>query len=464
MTTLLSAIGRPLLISCMIPAIVFVTATMLIFNWFPTAPPSQSGTATPTPSTSPTQTPTLTPTVQAPQTLTPTIKATTTPTLTFQITQTTTLTVQATTTPTIQATTTPTVQATATSTVQITATLTPTTSAIGSSASSPQSPSSQEWLSAINENLGALLAIILIISFMLAYLLMISKSHIVRFYEGYGPVPFRKHLITRETEKKSEMFQQAVAQKKKLKPSLDPILYQHEWRIYIEIQNQLTTEFPDTARDILPFRLGNIHRAFEDYSFSRYGIDGLFFWPRLVKVIPADYAAKIEEQNNALIFLLNSSLISGLIFLETSVSLLPFFTGIVAWKFIVIPFCLLFSFLFYCSALSTARTYGHYIRTSYDFFRLALLKELHVDPPTELGGEEERTLWRSVHEFLVLGEGTPYQSPTQTRPPSISIRSTAKLLRILVELICWDGLVRVLERLSFSAKPSQANTSITISS
>jgi hypothetical protein len=216
------------------------------------------------------------------------------------------------------------------------------------------------------------------------------------------------------------------------------------------------------VRDMLPFRLGNIHRAYEDYSYSQYGLHGIFFWPRLAKVIPADYADKIVEQNNHITFLLNSSLISALIGIEILVWLiiLRIKSGVLDWRAIVALFCGAISYVFYYGATSVALTHGRYIRTCYDFFRLELLKELHIDPPPRLGGEDEKALWRSVHEFLVLGQGSPYQLQAPTFSSSRLISTAVELIHLWIKLIFWTGLKRVSERLLTSAGTSRVKTPV----
>jgi hypothetical protein len=401
MTTLLSTIGRSLLISCMIPAIVFVTVTMVIFvPLLPTdlltrlnvieSPPSQiSPIPTPAPHTPPAQT-----------------------------------------------------SAVPTPLVQV---------------SPIATPMEQEPVTERLVDFGSVLAIILVVSFLLAYFLMIMNWAVVRLYEGYYWVPFRDRFIQKQEQKQTALARDVAAQRRKLQvPSLDPELYQREWRSYVEVQDRLTSQFSVIASDILPFRLGNIHRAFEDYSFNCYNMDGRFFWPRLSEVIPDSYAAKIEEQNNALAFLLNSSLISVLISLEMLV--LPFVSptgaGELGWCIGIALLCGLLFYVFYHGATSIAVTYGHYIRTCFDLFRLDLLKELHIDPPTELGGEEEKALWRSVHEFLILGQDSPYQRKAPDTSPSQLAYTAAQLVQTWGALLFWNGLRRGLEWITTPRSPA----------
>ena len=56
--------------------------------------------------------------------------------------------------------------------------------------------------------------------------------------------------------------------------------------------------FPNRAGSILPTRLGNVIRAFEGYSSSRYGIDAIPIWPRLAQVLPKELAGHWTAQKH----------------------------------------------------------------------------------------------------------------------------------------------------------------------
>ena len=83
---------------------------------------------------------------------------------------------------------------------------------------------------------------------------------------------------------------------------------------------QIDHAYPDNRNLILPTRLGNVIRSFEYYSDREYGIDSIEMWPRLVAVIPKDYAVSIDDTKTTFDFMLNSSLLSFLLSLSILVA------------------------------------------------------------------------------------------------------------------------------------------------
>jgi hypothetical protein len=269
-----------------------------------------------------------------------------------------------------------------------------------------------------------IIGLIVVLSFLLGYVLMIMNWGIVRLFEGYY-LPFPRRLAIVELWKKRRLNKKVQNSRKAFENHQNESqLHQRSWRQYIEMKQELEDRFPHFQGDLLPLKLGNIYRAFEDYAFNRYGMESVFFWPRLAKVIPEDYASKLVEQNNSIAFLLNASLVSLAIGVEILISMLISLNRIDPWLdidrtwiqltvprvvltpidqgIVTVLFCLVIARFFYYGATSTAITHGHYIRTCYDLFRLDLLELLDFMPPTVKGGEEERALWRSVHEFLLI--------------------------------------------------------------
>ncbi len=311
------------------------------------------------------------------------------------------------------------------------------------------------WLKIDEPDFGGVLAFVLVTSFIAAYTLMILNWMLVRLYEGYYlPLPVARRIAKRQIKRHNQLAHDVRDSKKQLEGlKRDSDLYRRRWREYVERKGQLTAQFPDNVTDFLPSRLGNIYRAFEDYPFVRYGMHGVFFWPRLAKVIPADYAAKLEELNNAVAFLLASSLISVLIGVEVIIALISMETLDLR---VFIPLaCFVLSRFFYHAATSTALTYGHYVRTCYDLFRLDLLAALRIEPPAN--PDDEKELWRRVHEFLVLGEDSPYRRRAPAHSPSMLLCTAGQLIQTWVALIFWSGFSRALKWISAPVGNSQMN-------
>lgn len=330
---------------------------------------------------------------------------------------------------------------------------------------------------------AGVLAIILVVAFMLAYVLKVMNWAVVRLFEGYY-LPFAEDILRDvQTKRKARFAKRVSVEKQMLNEEKEGTrLYQQKWRRYMDLKNEYLERFPHQARDVLPTQLGNVYRAFEDYPFRRYGMEGLFFWERLAKFIPEDYAGKIEELNNSVSFLLNSSLASFIVageiiikdifaidgrlldlVLNTRPLSFQILLSFLRWEFpstkiLFSLLCLGLSYFFYYAAVSTAMSLGRYIRTCYDLFRMELLEELNVAPPNVLGSQEEKALWRSVHEFLALGEASPYEKDQSKHAlPALDdiLQPIRDFVWLSVQLKLWQSVSFLLERFTASADRSR---------
>jgi hypothetical protein len=120
--------------------------------------------------------------------------------------------------------------------------------------------------------------------------------------------------------------------------------------------------------------------------------------------------------------------------------------------------CFFLWYLFYRAALSAAITYGHYVRTCFDLFRLDLLAPLGIDLPTGL--QDEKTLWREVHEFLTLGEGSPYKLQARRASSGSLLYTAGRLARIGSALVFWRVVRLVLVWVSRHPDVRQARASL----
>lgn len=118
-----------------------------------------------------------------------------------------------------------------------------------------------------------------------------QASRLKKLHELGNPQDSRIHKLKKKVEKE--------------KLHLIPSIQEHEIRAPLSEANLLKTKF------------GNVLRASEIYASERYGIDGLTLWPRLAHVLPREFTASLEEQNNKLMFLLNSSLLAFILALAT---------------------------------------------------------------------------------------------------------------------------------------------------
>jgi hypothetical protein len=169
-------------------------------------------------------------------------------------------------------------------------------------------------------------------------------------------------------------------------------------------------DFPKEG-SVLPTRLGNVIRSFENYPERQYGMAAIPLWPRLIAVIGPSYAETIDSAKVSLDFMLNSATLAGLL------ALLLFITGLVypsplassgslaGWLFEVAVLAGLAVWL-YEQAIGRALDWGDQVRGAFDLYRGDLLTKLgYGQKPRTI--DEERELWRGVSIRLIAGDPLP---------------------------------------------------------
>ena len=170
---------------------------------------------------------------------------------------------------------------------------------------------------------------------------------------------------------------------------------------------QVKLAYPEQPGLILPTRLGNAIRSFEYYSYREYGIDSVEIWPRLVAVIPTDYAVSIDDTKTTLDFMLNCSLLSAVLAIALfiiGVIYLPSFlaAGSLYWVFKIAALVCL-SYFFYLLSVNSARSWGLLIKSAIDLYRWDLLKKLGYQQQL-VTREAERAHWREVSRQAIYGD------------------------------------------------------------
>lgn len=164
------------------------------------------------------------------------------------------------------------------------------------------------------------------------------------------------------------------------------------------LARRLDTYFPSEPEAVLPTALGCTIRAFEDYSRTRYGMDSVALWPRLVPILrEAGHLEFVTQEKAVLDFLMNTCLIIWFIGIEC------FLYGMIHGEWVIIfasiPLAIAISlFIYYCMVLA-ARQWGTMVKVSFDLYRHDLrralgLRALHSTP-------DEYVRWRDVSVFLL---------------------------------------------------------------
>lgn len=244
--------------------------------------------------------------------------------------------------------------------------------------------------------LGSVTLGLLFLVTLLAYLLRAFARPIVRLYEGYWP--------WRWLQEKG--IQRQVKRWRHLRDLRMQALEEPNHRRYARLQAILHYTYPPRRDRILPTRLGNVLRAAEDYPKSRYGLDGVFWWPRLEPLLPEKLIKRLEIAFTELIALLNlatMALLFALLLVANSVVVFPEALSqgkyAVLFSWLIVALLLVpVSYFIYRGAVVQAYAFGKLVRVAYDEHRFLILDALFIPRPSSLA--EEMDLWNRLFQWL----------------------------------------------------------------
>ena len=175
-----------------------------------------------------------------------------------------------------------------------------------------------------------------------------------------------------------------------------------------------------------PTRLGNLLQSFELYPLSRYGMDSVFYWPRLKSVLKPEVREDLNTsaaEASALVYLAFSLVISAAIY--DSVALLQLVASLLALpavlpgieinpgKWALAGILLLFaSYGSYLASLHLHRTYGELFKSAFDVSRSELKEKIGLDSTSGL----EPEIWKQAFYRLQYLQKYAPKPPPPTRP------------------------------------------------
>jgi hypothetical protein len=164
--------------------------------------------------------------------------------------------------------------------------------------------------------------------------------------------------------------------------------------------------------EVLPTTLGNILLAGERYAESRYGMDMIYFWPRLYPLLPQQFQADYEESLINYEFPLVVAFEALVVAVGGGLTVL--ITGGSALLFVLL-FCggSITALSFYKLSFSSAEELAEQQRTAFDLYRHLLLEQW----PTPADVRDERAAFKEIQEFIVVN-----QDPSWARPQSLHHR------------------------------------------
>lgn len=157
--------------------------------------------------------------------------------------------------------------------------------------------------------------------------------------------------------------------------------------------------FPPEPEHLMPTRLGNALRAAESYASDdrRYGIDAVFFWPRLYPLLPDALRSAVGAARASLEQFLVLTVLTAAFVPVTVVMAAVWGLPLPVWLSTLVAGPLL-SVLAHRAAVSAALSYGELVRTAFDTHRRTLLTALGLRLPDSL--EAERALWQALGQQL----------------------------------------------------------------
>ena len=193
-------------------------------------------------------------------------------------------------------------------------------------------------------------------------------------------------------------------------------------------------EFPVAAGSVLPTKLGNVIRSFENYPSRQYHLAAITLWPRLVAKIDKDYGEQVDNAKTSFDFMINCSLLSF------ALALLVLFVGLWYPVMFVAPrhwavwlskvlLLLALSCAFYRSSIGRAAEWGEMVKGAFDLYRHELLAQLgYKTPPSSLEGE--RRLWDSISQQLIYGDAPRGAQLPPYKDSATSVRCEPETVRL----------------------------------
>jgi hypothetical protein len=164
-------------------------------------------------------------------------------------------------------------------------------------------------------------------------------------------------------------------------------------------------EFPSTRGSVLPTRLGNTLRSYEDYPQRQYRMSSIYLWPRMLGSVDKEYAAAIDDTKSSFDFMMNVSFLSGLSALGLLLMGLASrgIDGLSPAFWLQVAGLMVACRVFYAGSIWQAMAWGDLVRGAFDLYRGKLLSQMgFAQKPADL--HEERELWRAISLQMIFGD------------------------------------------------------------
>jgi hypothetical protein len=307
---------------------------------------------------------------------------------------------------------------------------------------SPQRQTAKLTLPLIGQiNLTSLIDILLW-PLIVGIILFVLNSILIRLFEGM-PCWIRKGLLRRLTERNEKnskkyysnlvglrteyqrvntlIWQTKLDEEKNiLKQQLAGLTQQIDEEHNRIEKLQPRQSLPHDVRRICPTYFGNAFAIAEEYSYERYGVDAVIFWPQLRELMhdkAPSHSLRLTQQKTVLDLSLNFAFLSGLLTFEavlTAFLTLMFSRSQNLLLLLVLAvISLILSISFYRASVAAVKILGDLIKTSFDYYRGFVLEAFHLKMPDDLN--EEQVIWLRLAAFIRRGDA--FYFPEEYREP-----------------------------------------------
>jgi hypothetical protein len=255
----------------------------------------------------------------------------------------------------------------------------------------PGDPSVQNLVETFGSLEGPEIALVVVSVIAATIIMQPFQIAVVQFLEGYW-TPFRRRGGTAPLRK--AMVDIGVELQRRRRRALELQMSSSSVSEQARAKGQLRY-YPERVEDLLPTRLGNTLRAYEEQAGGRYGLDTNVTYPRLYPLVSERLAAQLRDFTDQLDTAAHLCMILATATIISTVLLAP--NGSPGW--LIVPAVTgALSWFAYRGVIAAANLLGNQWMVSFDLHRFDLLVQLHYRLPGDL--EEERYINERVTDLL----------------------------------------------------------------
>jgi hypothetical protein len=174
---------------------------------------------------------------------------------------------------------------------------------------------------------------------------------------------------------------------------------------YKRIEEELRPRMilPHNKERICPTSFGNAFAIAEEYSYERYGIDAVLFWPRLRQLMQekaSNHSLLLTQQKTVVDLSINFAFLFGLLAVEAALT--SIFLAYQNILLIVSIIAIILTISFYRASVSAIQVLGELIKISFDYHRGLVLEAFNLKMPNNLS--EEQVIWVKLATFIRRGD------------------------------------------------------------